>query len=92
MINGYKSECCKIPLDIKRRHSGTTGHAAFKRVQMNDTVVAVWKVLRKPGSVLVAVRTGTTLPQISDNHLSRPTIADWLKRPTRTRLGQRLLQ
>lgn len=54
-------------------------------------MVAVRKVLRKPGSVLFAVQTGTTLPRISDNHLSRPIIANWLKRPTQTRLGLRLL-
>lgn len=48
------------------------------------------KVCRKPGSVLFVVRTGTTLPLSSDNHLSRPAIADRLKRPTRTRPGQGL--
>src|SRR4051812_2658148 len=29
-------------------------------------------------------------PYLSDNHLSRPSIAEQLKRPTRTRLGLRL--
>lgn len=49
------------------------------------------KVCRKPGSVLFAVLTGTTLPPLSDNHLSRPSITERLQQPTRTRLGQRLL-
>ncbi len=52
--------------------------------------IAVRKVCRKPGSVLLVVQTGTTLPLGSDNHLSRPSIAEQLKQPTRMRLGLRL--
>ncbi len=50
----------------------------------------VRKVCRKPGSVLLVVQTGTTLPRRSDNHLSRPYIAIRLQQPTRTRLRLRL--
>lgn len=50
------------------------------------------KVCRKPGSVLLCGMNGNYPPALSDNHLSRPSITVRLQRPTRTRLGLRLLQ
>jgi hypothetical protein len=72
-----------------RNHTETPKPAKRRALRVLD----FRKDCRKPGSVLPVVIADDAWPSShdgGDNHLSRPYIAAWLKRPTRTRPGQGL--
>ena len=66
---------------LQMKETGAAVRFAVERL-FELSVASVREAYRKPGSVLLCGADGNYPPAMSDNHLSRPSIAERLERPT----------